>query len=309
MSETVTYSVPAIHCAHCAMSIREEVSEVEGVEDVAVDLDTKVVTVQRPRARRRARCAPRSSRRVTRRPDRTCPRRRHPRRPQARRPRARRHDVRRVRDAHRAQAEQARRGRGVRQLRHRAGGRPLRPGAGRRRRADRRSRGGRLPREARRRGGRGEGPLGALSGCGSSSRRCSRRRSSLLAMIPPLRFEGWEWVALVLATPVVFWAGWGFHRAALMNARHGAATMDTLISIGTLAAWGWSVVALVVPGRRRDVLRGRSGDHDAHPPRPLPRGPRPAPLGRRDPRAPRDGRQGGARAPRRRGGVDPDRRA
>ena len=45
MSETVTYSVPAIHCAHCAMSIREEVSEVEGVEDVAVDLDAKLVTV------------------------------------------------------------------------------------------------------------------------------------------------------------------------------------------------------------------------------------------------------------------------
>ena len=46
MSETVVYSVPAIHCAHCAMSIREEVSEVEGVDDVAVDLDTKVVTVR-----------------------------------------------------------------------------------------------------------------------------------------------------------------------------------------------------------------------------------------------------------------------
>jgi copper chaperone CopZ len=45
VSETVTYTVPAIHCAHCAMSIREEVSEVEGVEDVAVDLDTKLVTV------------------------------------------------------------------------------------------------------------------------------------------------------------------------------------------------------------------------------------------------------------------------
>ena len=45
MSETVTYSVPAIHCAHCAMSIREEISEVEGVEGVAVDLDTKLVTV------------------------------------------------------------------------------------------------------------------------------------------------------------------------------------------------------------------------------------------------------------------------
>ena len=46
MSETVTYSVPAIHCAHCATSIREEVSEVEGVDDVAVDLDTKVVIVR-----------------------------------------------------------------------------------------------------------------------------------------------------------------------------------------------------------------------------------------------------------------------
>ena len=45
MSDTLTYSVPAIHCAHCAMSIREEVYEVDGVEDVAVDLDTKVVTV------------------------------------------------------------------------------------------------------------------------------------------------------------------------------------------------------------------------------------------------------------------------
>lgn len=46
MSETVTYSVPAIHCAHCAMSIREEVAEVEGVDEVAVDLETKVVTIQ-----------------------------------------------------------------------------------------------------------------------------------------------------------------------------------------------------------------------------------------------------------------------
>jgi copper chaperone len=45
VSETVTYSVPAIHCAHCAMSIREEVSEIEGVDDVDVDLDAKVVTV------------------------------------------------------------------------------------------------------------------------------------------------------------------------------------------------------------------------------------------------------------------------
>ncbi|MFO7572178.1 MAG: heavy metal translocating P-type ATPase [Gaiellaceae bacterium] len=66
-----------------------------------------------------------------------------------------------------------------------------------------------------------------------------------ISMIPTLQFGGWEWAAFVLVTPVVFWAGLGFHRAALMNARHGAATMDTLISIGTLAAWTWSTVALV----------------------------------------------------------------
>jgi P-type Cu+ transporter len=67
----------------------------------------------------------------------------------------------------------------------------------------------------------------------------------LLAMVPPLQFSGWEWVALGLATPVVFWSGLGFHRAALASARHAAATMDTLISIGTLAAWGWSAVVLL----------------------------------------------------------------
>ena len=67
----------------------------------------------------------------------------------------------------------------------------------------------------------------------------------LLAMVPPLRFTGWEWVSLVLATPVVFWSGAQFHRAALLNARHGAATMDTLVSIGTLAAWTWSAVVLL----------------------------------------------------------------
>ena len=67
----------------------------------------------------------------------------------------------------------------------------------------------------------------------------------LLAMVPGLQFSGWEWAALGLATPVVFWSGLGFHRAALASARHAAATMDTLISIGTLAAWGWSAVVLL----------------------------------------------------------------
>ena len=65
-----------------------------------------------------------------------------------------------------------------------------------------------------------------------------------LAMIPSLQFDGWQWLSLQLATPVVLWGGWPFHRAALVNARHGAATMDTLISVGTLAAWGWSLYAL-----------------------------------------------------------------
>ncbi|MGH2996268.1 MAG: heavy metal translocating P-type ATPase, partial [Gaiellaceae bacterium] len=68
---------------------------------------------------------------------------------------------------------------------------------------------------------------------------------ALLAMAPPLQFDGWEWVALALATPVVLWAGWPFHAAAAKNLRHGGATMDTLISLGTLAAWIWSVVALL----------------------------------------------------------------
>jgi len=68
---------------------------------------------------------------------------------------------------------------------------------------------------------------------------------ALLAMVPALQFSGWEWASLALATPVVFWSGWVFHRAAALNARHLVATMDTLISIGTLAAWGWSTVVLV----------------------------------------------------------------
>ncbi len=67
----------------------------------------------------------------------------------------------------------------------------------------------------------------------------------LLAMVPPLEFGGWEWVALALSTAVVFWCGWTFHRAAFVNARHGAVTMDTLVSVGTLAAWTWSTVVLL----------------------------------------------------------------
>jgi len=66
----------------------------------------------------------------------------------------------------------------------------------------------------------------------------------LMAMIPPLQFDNWQWLSLQLATPVVLWAGWPFHKAAWQNLKHGEATMDTLISVGTLAAWAWSLYAL-----------------------------------------------------------------
>ena len=65
-----------------------------------------------------------------------------------------------------------------------------------------------------------------------------------LAMIPALQFDAWQWLSLTLAAPVVTWGAWPFHRAAWTNLRHGTATMDTLISVGTLAAFGWSLYAL-----------------------------------------------------------------
>ncbi len=91
-----------------------------------------------------------------------------------------------------------------------------------------------------------------------------------ISMIGALQFDYWQWLALQLATPVVFWAGWSFHRAAWQNLRHGTATMDMLISAGTLAAWGWSVVALFfldagMPGMEMPMElvldRGASASH------------------------------------------------
>ncbi|KKC03978.1 heavy metal translocating P-type ATPase [Mycobacterium nebraskense] len=78
-----------------------------------------------------------------------------------------------------------------------------------------------------------------------------------MAMIPALQFRYWQWASLVLAAPVVVWAGRPFHAAAWANLRHGAATMDTLVSIGTLAAFLWSLYALFLgtagqPGMRDD---------------------------------------------------------
>ncbi|KUN72569.1 carbonate dehydratase [Streptomyces canus] len=77
----------------------------------------------------------------------------------------------------------------------------------------------------------------------------------LMAMVPALQFDNWQWLSLTLAAPVVVWGAFPFHKAAWTNLRHGAATMDTLVSIGTLAALGWSVWALFwghagMPGMR-----------------------------------------------------------
>ncbi|PSJ25751.1 copper-translocating P-type ATPase [Streptosporangium nondiastaticum] len=77
----------------------------------------------------------------------------------------------------------------------------------------------------------------------------------LMAMVPALQFDNWQWLSLTLAAPVVVWGALPFHKAAWTNARHGAATMDTLVSIGTLAALGWSLWALFfghagMPGMR-----------------------------------------------------------
>jgi len=71
---------------------------------------------------------------------------------------------------------------------------------------------------------------------------------AVLSMIPALQFEFWQWLALTLTAPVAVWGAWPFHRAAAVNARHGAATMDTLISVGVIAAFGWSLYALFFGG-------------------------------------------------------------
>ncbi|HKY15492.1 MAG TPA: cation transporter, partial [Microthrixaceae bacterium] len=93
-----------------------------------------------------------------------------------------------------------------------------------------------------------------------------------MAMIPRLQFDNWQWLSLTLAAPVVVWGALPFHRAAWANLRHGTATMDTLISLGTIAAFGWSLYALFVgdagdPGMRMPfdltVERG-AGTHEIY---------------------------------------------
>ncbi|GHH32844.1 heavy metal translocating P-type ATPase [Streptomyces candidus] len=77
----------------------------------------------------------------------------------------------------------------------------------------------------------------------------------LLSMVPALQFDNWQWLSLTLAAPVVVWGALPFHRAAWTNLRHGAATMDTLVSVGTLAAFGWSLWALFLGGAGMPGMR------------------------------------------------------
>jgi Cu+-exporting ATPase len=90
-----------------------------------------------------------------------------------------------------------------------------------------------------------------------------------LSMIPALQFDNWQWISLTLASPVVVWGAWPFHRAAVTNARHGAATMDTLISVGVTAAWLWSLWALLfthagMTGMRMPFDLFPDGEADVH---------------------------------------------
>ncbi len=76
-----------------------------------------------------------------------------------------------------------------------------------------------------------------------------------LSMIPALQFDNWQWLSLQLATPVVLWGAWPFHRAAWVNLEHATATMDTLVSVGTLAAWLWSLNALFLGDAGMNEMR------------------------------------------------------
>ena len=130
------------------------------------------------------------------------------------------------------------------------------------------------------RGSQGERPGGAETEVPEDDEVASLRRRLfisaaltapvvLLVMVQPLQFDNWQWLSLTLAAPVVVWGAWPFHRAAWVNARHAAATMDTLISLGVLAAFGWSLYALFfgeagAPGMRMtfDLIPERGSGAD-----------------------------------------------
>ncbi|MFM8793875.1 MAG: heavy metal translocating P-type ATPase [Acidimicrobiales bacterium] len=84
---------------------------------------------------------------------------------------------------------------------------------------------------------------------------------ALLSMLPAFQFDGWQWWAFALSTPVATWAAWPFHRVAAVNLRHGTSNMDTLISVGVIAAMAWSIWALVWGGAEHVSMAGMSMSH------------------------------------------------
>ena len=80
--------------------------------------------------------------------------------------------------------------------------------------------------------------------------------SMMLSIFPWTRFPGWQWLLVALAAPVATWAAWPFHQAALKQARHFSSSMDTLVSLGIIAACGWSVYAMFYLDRNRTGLSG-----------------------------------------------------
>ena len=195
-----------------------------------------------------------------------------------RRPRHRRDDLRLLRDPGREEAEQARRRRRDGQLRDRAGQGHL-PRDARRRRPHRSGRVRRLHGDAAGAAGSAESEAASDQPSEDDATRSLRQRLLVslvlavpvvaLSMVPALQFDNWQWLCLALASPVVVWGAWPFHRAAWLNLRHGAATMDTLISVGTLAAFGWSLYALFLGDAGAADMRmsfslslGRVSEHD-----------------------------------------------
>ncbi len=83
--------------------------------------------------------------------------------------------------------------------------------------------------------------------------------SITFALVPSLRFTGWQWLLLAMTLPVATWCAWPFHRQALVNARHGASSMDTLVSLGIVAASGWSVYTIFVHGSAAAATDGVLG--------------------------------------------------
>ena len=125
-----------------------------------------------------------------------------------------------------------------------------------------------------------------------------------VSMVMGWQFAGWQWLALALTTPVVAWGGYPFHRLALVGARHHTSTMDTLVSLGTLAAYLWSTAA-VLRGCRPGLLRSCGRGHRVPAGRPLRRGAGQARVRGGAALAVEPGRQGRRGAARRRRGPVP----